>query len=130
VELPVCAEQLELMFSYWNDKDELTEQLRWRMLALFRALEDLWPAGFCLVEFDPTMFVYDQHADKMVLVFAGNGRLGPSDAMVVNGVPVVGPIPMTRATTSFSLDQGEVAETVDSSYRSTSRISRSKQPQH
>jgi len=116
VELPVCGEQLELMFSYWNDKLELTEQLRWRMLALFRALGDLWPAGFCLVKFDPTMFVYDRHADKMVLVFAGNGRLGPSDAMVVNGAPVVGPFPMTRATTTFSLDEGEVAETVDSSY--------------
>ena len=116
VELPLCGEPLEAMFSEWNDTGVLTEPLRWRVLALFRALEHLWPAGFCMGKFDSSMFVYDPHADKIVLVFAGNGRLGPSDYMVANGAPVPGPCLMSRRTTSCYVGQEEVAETVDPFY--------------
>ena len=115
VESPVGCVPLEAMFSDWNEKGELTEQFRWGLLALFRGLEDLWIAGFHMNVFDPTMFVYDKEADKMVLVFAGLGQLGQSDAMVANRASITGPVAMTRRNTSFCLDTGKVG-TVDLSY--------------
>ena len=115
MELPVRCEPLGAIFGDWNDKGVLTEPLRWRVLSFFRALEDLWPVGFYMLVFDPNMFVYDQEADKMVLVFAGLGYLGPSDAMVANCALVAGPVPMTRRSTSFYLDTGK-SGTVDSIY--------------
>jgi hypothetical protein len=59
VELPARGEPLEAIFHDWNNESVLTEPLRWRLLALFRALEDLWKIMFRLVVLDPTMFVYD-----------------------------------------------------------------------
>jgi hypothetical protein len=111
VELPARGEPLEAIFHDWNVKSVLTEKLRWRLLALFLALEGLWKIMFRLVVFDSSMFVYDEDADKMVLVFAGLGRLCQPDAMVANRAPCVGPTFMTRRSTSFCSETGETVDT-------------------